>query len=71
MNVLDFPNEEISEMKQFYGCKVRVKDINGQYWQGILKYCGGNSIINWKLQVTLDGTPIQINSIADIELLEN
>jgi hypothetical protein len=71
MNIFDFPDEEIQEMKQFYGCKVRVKDIDGKYWQGILKYCGGNSIVGWKLQVTLDRTPIQINSIADIELLEN
>jgi hypothetical protein len=69
-NIFDVPDGELKEMVGFYGKKFRVKDIDGKYWVGKLNYCGSNPMLNWDLQVTLDRTPLRVNHIKDIELLD-
>ena len=38
---------------------------------GVLQFVGENKMLNWKLQVTVDRMPIQINSLEQISEQED
>jgi hypothetical protein len=46
------------------------KTIPNKFQQctGICSYIGPNNTLNWDIQVTVDGTPIQVKHINDIKL---
>jgi hypothetical protein len=41
-----------------------------QQCAGICQFIGPNPLLGWDLQVTVDGTPIQIRHINDIKIQE-
>ena len=72
----------MKELQHIVGKKVRVKDcIEVDYGSnhgkiktdiiGTVYFIGANEFLGWPLQVTIDRTPIQLDSLKQIELIEN
>jgi hypothetical protein len=72
----------MKELQHIVGKRVRVKDcveVNYGTNHGKIKvdvigevtYIGSNKYLGWPLQITVGRTPLQLESLKQIELIEN